>query len=50
MSKMAFVFVAKRNVPQAMASLLFKQNNIGWYFEINKMNSFSVRMLGKVIY
>lgn len=50
MSKMAFAFVAKRNVPWAMALLLFKQNNVEWYLEINQMNDFSGENVGKSNY
>lgn len=47
MSKMAFVFVARRNAPQSMASLFFKQNIVGWYFEVSEVNNFTGKNVRK---
>lgn len=44
---MAFAFVARRNAPQSMASLFFKQNIVGWYFEVSEVNNFTDKNVRK---
>lgn len=40
-------FVAERNVPQAMASLFFRQKNVEWYIEVNGVNAFAGKNVRK---